>query len=73
MAAVLVRALSAVNPGKVCAAAVTSGSGDLLVRILADPVIKYRRTRTPGAAPSALHHGIEGLRLCVKEVFVYLL
>ena len=73
MAAVLVRALSAVNPGKVCAAAVTSGSGDLLVRILADPVIKYRRTRTPGAAPSAPRHGGEGLRLRVKEVFVYLL
>lgn len=73
MAAVLVRALSTVDPGKVGAAAVTSGSGNLLVRVLADPVVKYHRTRTPRAAPSAPRHGIEGLRLCVKEIFVYLL
>ena len=52
------------------AAAVTSGSGNLLVRILADPVVKHHRTRTPGAAPSAPRHGGEGLRLRVKEVFV---
>lgn len=73
MAAILVRALSAVNPGKVGAAAVTSGSGDLLVRILADPVVKHHRTRTPGAVPSAPRHGGEGLRLCVKEILVHLL
>ena len=73
MAAILVRALSAVNSGKVGAAAITSGSGDLFVRVLADPVIKYHRTRTPGAAPSMPRHGIEGLQFRVKEVFVYLL
>lgn len=73
MAAILVRALSAVNSGKVGAAAITSGSGDLFVRVLADPVIKYHRTRTPGAAPSAPHHGGKGLRLCVKGIPVYLL
>lgn len=73
MAAILVRALSAVNPGKVGAAAVTSGSGNLLVRILADPVVKHHRLRTPGAAPSTPRHGIEGLQFRVKEVFVYLL
>ena len=73
MAAIFVRALSIVNPGKVGAAAVTSGSGDLLVRVLADPVVKHHRTRTPGAVPSAPRHDGEGLRLCVKEILVYLL
>ena len=73
MTAILVRVLADMNSGKVGTAAITSGSCDLFVRVLADPVVKHHRTRTPGASPSALHHGIEGLRLCVKEILVYLL
>ena len=43
MTAILVRVLADMNSGKVGTAAITSGSCDLFVRVLADLVIKYHR------------------------------